>query len=370
MKVKIVYSTKTKVEDIVSDLKNQLSGFDYSLLQLYASSNIPVQELNAQLYKELGNTPMFGCTTSGEIVSGKMLDNSVVLMAISADITSDFQIEVLENLSTKDSCLEGSFASFKQHFGEDLSTLNPREHLGFVLIDGLSRKEECINERIGDLTNIFFVGASAGDDLKFKQTHVFANGKVYSDAAVLCLMKVNVKFDILKTQSFKTTDKILKVTKVNEETRTVNEFNGKPALEEYISQTACNQEDIQKAFFKNPVGLNLGDDFFVRSPQKVEGSDIVFYCSVKEGMQLDLLESRNIIEDTKKDLNAKLKDFGKVTALVNFNCILRTLELKAKEQTQAYGELFKDIPTIGFSSYGESYIGHINQTSVIVLFGE
>ncbi len=370
MKVKIAYSTKTQVEEIVADLKNQLTGFNYNLLQLYSTSNIPVQELNSQLYKELGNTPIFGCTTSGEIASGKMLENSVVLMAMSSDISSNFKIEVLENISTNKSAVENAFASFKQHFGEDLSTLNPHKHLGFVFIDGLSRKEEVINERIGDLTNITFVGASAGDDVKFKQTHVFANGKVYTDAAVLCLMNMKVKFDVLKTQSFKSTNKTLTVTKVNEETRTVSEFNDKLAVEEYINLTGCNKNEIDKTFSNNPVGLNLGNDFLVRSPQKIEGSDMVFYCSVKQGMELDLLESQNIVEDTKRDLDAKLKDFGNVTALINFNCILRTLELKAKQQTQAYGELFKQIPTIGFSSYGESYIGHINQTSVIVLLGE
>jgi hypothetical protein len=53
--------------------------------------------------------------------------------------------------------------------------------------------------------------------------------------------------------------------------------------------------------------------------------------------------------------------------LINFNCILRTLELKAKNEEDSYGKIFSDIPTIGFRTYGEEYIGHINQTSVMLV---
>ncbi len=370
MKIKIAYSTKTTINEIVADLKEQLKDFDYNLIQFYASSNIPPKELSSKLYEIFEQTPTFGCTTSGEIVSGKMLENSVVLMALSTDAISDFKIEVLEKISTDKLSVNKAFKSLEEHFGESLATLNPDKHFGFVLIDGLSLKEEYINERIGDLTNITFVGGLAGDDLKLKKTYVFANGKAYTDAAVICLVKSKIKFDVLKTQSFVSSKKKLTVTKADETNRKVLEFNHKPALEEYTKLTGFSKDTIYETFSHNPVGIDVGDDFFVRSPKGVVGNDMIFACAIKEGMELDLLESRDIIEDTKHDLNNKLKEFSKASVLVNFNCALRTIELQIKKQTQAYGEIFKDIPTIGFSCYGESYIGHINQTSVILLLGE
>jgi len=97
---------------------------------------------------------------------------------------------------------------------------------------------------------------------------------------------------------------------------------------------------------------------------------MIFYCNLKEGVELSILKSEDIVRDTKKVLEEKKKEIGKFSALINFNCILRTLELENKKQTEAYGKLFTDIPAIGFSTYGEQYIGHINQTATMLVFKE
>ena len=81
--------------------------------------------------------------------------------------------------------------------------MDHKKYLGFVLVDGLTCAEENLMDDIGNKTNVFFVGGSAGDDLKFTATHVYANGKTYNDAAVLALIKVRNGFDIIKTQSFR-----------------------------------------------------------------------------------------------------------------------------------------------------------------------
>jgi len=117
---------------------------------------------------------------------------------------------------------------------------------------------------------------------------------------------------------------------------------------------------------KNPVGLMVNGEPYVRSPQQTKGDSIVFYCNIKEGTELTLLESTDIIADTQNDLKQKLAN-QKPDGIINFHCILRTLELEQKKLTEAYGKIFADIPTIGFSTYGEQYLGHINQTSTILI---
>jgi len=234
-------------------------------------------------------------------------------------------------------------------------------------VDGLSGTEEKVMERIGDMTNVSFIGGSAGDDLKFKQTHLFAHGKAYSNAALLALIRVGIPFDFIKTQSFKPLDKILTATKVNESAREVIEFNHKPAVEAYASAVGTSAEKAQDFFMSNPVGLMMGDEPFVRSPQQVKEKSIFFYCNVLEGMDLRLLQSEDIVEGTCIAMQEKEKEFGPFSGIINFNCILRTLELKQRNQTEAYGQLFAGVPTIGFSTYGEEFVGHINQTATMLV---
>jgi len=72
--------------------------------------------------------------------------------------------------------------------------------------------------------------------------------------------------------------------------------------------------------------------------------------------------------DTRKAIEKKQKEPGKISGIINFHCILRTLKLEAKNQTEAYVQIFSDIPTVGFRTYGEQYLGHINQTSTMLVF--
>ena len=368
MKVKTAYSIKEDVKEAVQDIQDQLHNHDTRFLLFFASPALDPQSISKEIQGGFSGIPTMGCSSSGEIVTGKMLDQSLVAMSFGPEIISDCKIEVAENLNSQSNQVDEAFQSFNRYFGTSSHDLPPGQFLGMLLVDGLSMQEEAVNDRIGDLTNVTFVGGSAGDDLAFKQTYVYANGTTYTDAAAMVLIKSGTPFEFLKTQSFQATDKDVVVTRADESQRMVYEINHKPATEAYAEMTGVSEEQVQETFFSHPVGLVFQDDFFVRSPQKTEGKGIRFYCSIKEGMDLKILNSGNILKYTREALNRKMEEMGQVSAVVNFHCILRTLELKDKDQTEEYGKIFSSVPTVGFSTYGESYIGHINQTATMVLF--
>ena len=286
-------------------------------------------------------------------------------MAWSKDSLKFLKIELLEKIKEYNSvAVAKAFKSFEESLGKPMKDLDPERYAGIVIIDGVSECEEELNDNLGNRTNVTFVGGSASDDFKFERTWLFVDGKAYTNAAILILMEPTNGFSMLKTQSFKLTDQKLTPTKVDEHRRMVLEFDGKPALLAYAEALEVSADDVAKHFIKHPVGLVLDEqNYFVRSPIRIEGTSVVFHCVVKEGLALTLLQSADIVSSTRSDL----QKCGKIQAVVDFNCSLRFIELNNENHLKEYSEIFKDVSAIGFSTYGESYIGHMNQTSTMLL---
>lgn len=333
----------------------------------FASSTYEPGALSRAISDAFAGVPSIGCTTAGELGTGRMLENSISMIAFGDDDLRSVHVASVDRMGD-DGSINAALRSLSESLGSGIAGLDPARYVGLVLHDGMSGAEESVMAALSSATNVPFVGGSAGDDAKFKATWVFVNGQPKSGASALAVIEPSRRFSILKTQSFDVLEQTLKVTDVDEATRTVRSFNGKPAAEEYARAVGTTVAELPQSFMTHPLGVVMpGGEPFVRSPQQLRGTDVVFYCQIKEGMQLRVLQARNIVDDTRRDLRAKVEELGGCSAILNFHCILRTLELKAKKQCEAYGALFTQ-PTCGFSTYGESYIGHINQTSTMVLF--
>jgi hypothetical protein len=290
-------------------------------------------------------------------------------MILGPDLVEDYAVTVVEHAGDKAS-LATAFHTIEEHYGQKMANMSFEYHVGIVLVDGLSMAEEKLMENLGDATNVLFVGGSAGDDLQFKATHVSACGRTYEGAAVLAVLYPKTPFRIIKNQSFRSTGVRLTVTRADTDRRIVHEFNGVPAALAYADALKVPVSQLADRFMNNPVGIMINGEPYVRSPQRREGDSVVFYCNMMEGMTVEVLKACDIVDGTQAALTEVSATMGGVSAILNFNCILRTLDLQRKGQVDAYRKLFKDMPTIGFSTYGEEYIGHTNQTATMLVFGK
>jgi hypothetical protein len=87
-------------------------------------------------------------------------------------------------------------------------------------------------------------------------------------------------------------------------------------------------------------------------------------------MTLDLVRSTDLIASTRKALaEARVELGGRASGALLFNCILRRLEMDAKGLQDGFLDAIGQVPVAGFHTYGESWIGHCNQTLTGLVIG-
>lgn len=350
--MKTFYTKELKNLDGV--LAAELSGVDKekaTFALYFHSSEHNAAEVAAAMEAALPGVPKMGCSTSGEVSTGYMGDGSLSVSVFDASTVAKASVE---------SASRGGIGEALGKLQAPHGAVDITRQVGLVLLDGLSGAEEGFMDELGNLSDTTFVGGSAGDDLKFSKTFMSANGVVVSAEGMLALLDVPNGFELIKTQSFAIGSKKLVPTEVEFENRLVKAFDGKPAADAYAEALGVEKANLADHFMSHPLGLVAGTDPFVRSPMKLEGDHVKFYCAVMAGQELSVLDSTTIVADTKAALEAT-----PAKGLVVFNCILRTLEIKAKGRQAEFGALFT-VPTVGFSTYGEAYLGHINQTATIL----
>jgi hypothetical protein len=360
-------SVSKTASGVIDDLRSAWKGLDPRFIVYFASPAIDPSALAAEIKTAFPAAVHFGCTSAGEIVSGRMLKGGVAALALPGELAGTPAVELATSVRARPEGVLAALDRLAARFDRPARALDHARHLGLVLIDGLSQAEERVMDLLGNACDVRFVGGSAGDDLQFRATHVAVDGQAVTDAVALALLNPPRGFDLIKTQSFRALPARLVATKVDEANRTVLEFNGHPAASAYAAALSVPLPDLTKHFLRHPLGLMVDADPFVRSPMRLEGDGVRFYCDIKQGMELALLESADIVGDTAAAIAAQ-RAKGEIAALINFNCILRTLELEDRGQTGAYGEVFSAVPTVGFSTYGEELIGHMNQTATMVSF--
>ena len=366
MPIRIAYSA-SDLPEVVWELAAKAGESNPQVILFFASSKYDPAEVSHAMQAAFPEACVAGCTTAGEIADGKMSSESIAAMFLDDGIVGHRASAVVEGLSSQVS-VRGAVSKMEQELGAPVSSLDIEKYVGIVLADGLSGSEEALMEKIGDYTDLLFVGGSAGDDLKFAKTHVMLDGKAFTDAAVLLLLEIKNGFDIVKTQSFRTLGKTLVATKVDEVRRLVEEFDHQPALTAYAQALGVPPAEAPSHFMKHPLGLMIEKDPYVRSPQRVQGEGIVFYCQIKQGMKLEVLEGTDIVAHTLSAIEARKATGKPISGIIDFQCILRALQLREEGRCDQYGAIFAGIPTVGFSTYGEAYLGHINQTSTMLVF--
>ncbi len=343
------------------------------ILFVFCSTEQSPVEVHAELTARFPEAEIAGCTTAGEQLGDLHTNGGLVVLGAS-ETGVRWAVDVVHGLDTQtEESITTSIDALVESVGIDHDELAPDSAVCMLFVDGLRGQEERLSSMIADaLQGIPLAGGSAGDDLKFAETHVICKEGAFTDAAVFVVAHSieGGPIRILKHQHFTSTPSMLVVTKA--EGRVVNEFDGRPALNAYADALGMKAEEITSdVCFQNPVTFACNGELYVRSIHSIQDDgSLAFYCAVEEGMVVDIGSHDDMCDTLTNDLSSGFPEGAEL--VVGFNCILRALEATGKELHGELGAIYKDNVNalVGFDTYGEQLNGlHINQTLVAVGFG-
>ena len=355
--------------ELAASLYHEHAGF----VLFFCSAEYPLAALAQALSSAFGALPISGCTTAGELTPDGYDRGSVVaicfdqrLFAIETALIDDleyFDLPTAQPLVDKllERCRRQAVAPVNEH------------SFALTLLDGLSSREEQVLATLdAALGRIPSFGGSAGDDNHLTHTHVYANGRFHTRAAVVVMMNTRLPFEVFSTHHLEPLEHKLVVTAADRERRRVLELNGVPAAELYAALVGCSVEALAPPIFaQHPLAVHLGGQHYIRSIQRVnDDGSLSFYCAVENGIVLTAMQPTPLLTDLAHMLQRVEARLGEPAAIIGCDCFLRRMALESLGQLDQASTLLRQARVVGFNTYGEQHHGmHVNQTFTGVAFG-
>ncbi|WP_286238438.1 nitric oxide-sensing protein NosP [Neptuniibacter halophilus] len=356
-----------------AELQRQLTSPDISFIIFFCSAEYPLDQLAEAMNSAFPHTEVVGCTTAGEITPQGYGQGCITAIGFKAAgfAIEAASIESLDSFSLTDAqqLVEQLIDGCRQH---EIAPIKGNT-FALTLLDGLSIQEErilvALNAALGSIPSF---GGSAGDDIHLAKTHVYYDGAFHTGAAVVMLVNTLYDFEVFSSHHMQPKSEKLVVTSADPESRQVFELNAEPAAMEYARAIGVPVEKLNhEVFALNPIAVKLGDEYFVRSIQKVDDDmSMKFYCAVESGIVMTAMAPGDLASDLIKKLDIIQEKIGEPQLIIGCDCFLRRLECELLGYSQSVSELLRNNKVIGFNTYGEHMEGmHINQTFTGVAIG-
>lgn len=348
------------------------AGGKADLAVVFATSKYDQQKLMDGLVKALGNTPMCGGTTAGEISNTGFSEGSVVVMALKSGKVrfatglgkgipqgeAKAGRELVENAMKKAKGMKGAKAlvMFNDSMAGD----------GLEVIKGA---QSVLGE------DFEIVGGALGDDAAFKETWQYYDGRVYQGTVTGFMVFGSIHSTTGVMSGWTSMGNRMKATAAKG--NVLLELDGKPALDVYASMLGPERAKKLPAIgLEYPFGLIddkaviKGKEYFqLRCPLAVDWAkkSVTLAASVPIGKEVTLtIASReDVIEGAKLSAAQAKAGIGKrkPAAIFMFSCVARKMvlgERVGEEISAVRRALGPGVPIIGFYTYGE--IGPIDKT--------
>ena len=368
-----------------------------SAVIVFAPVSYDLKELLAGVHEAVGEVPVFGATSAGEICNG-VHHNSVAVTVLASPylkvrlglgrrVSQGWQQAVHEAMDNDE--LRPFFSP------DDNATWAELIHQGrsaFAMLfspgstqTADSRGHEILEEvKRLSLGRLPVFGGSAAD-WSMKANSVFAGTLASPDSMIIAVFETSLRFGIAISHGLKPTSRTTVVTRANE--HEVLELDGAPAAETYSRLSGIPRPSLEKQDLPLIAGQPLGirdsvGQYTVNMISCITPQGAMRLAQpVSEGTTLTLM---NLVpeemiaagEDAMR--KAMLRSTECDPAVVfTCDCVLRPLILKerAGEEIAAILRMTPNAPLVGFYSFGESGVSdeganrHNNESISMLLLG-
>lgn len=354
----------TAIDEAFASASVSLQGKSPSFMLLFASPAYDQEKLLNALRAKAPGAVIVGCSTSGEITSvAGSLDHSIALLTIASD-QMKFVAGVGHNIADDPRKAGQALAEDIQR---NAGGVKPKACI--MLPDGLAGNGADVVRGILDVYGQDFMvaGGSAGDDYQFKKTYQYYGDSVLSGSVVGVGLYGDFELGIGVRHGWIAIGSARIATR--SEGNTLYELDGKPAIslyEDYFGKDRPlidNNEPFAKLAVTYPLGIPAPnkDGYLIRDPLQVkENGAIVCAAEIPQGSEVFLMigskeEAVEAAVDAANKALAQLHGKTPKVALL-FNCIARKKLLLLKKQEEIdkiHAVLGKNVPLIGFYTYGE-----------------
>jgi len=358
----------------VAAARTELAGDILQHIIVFFSRDHDPHVLLDALKQNFPETPVSGCSTSGEIGPLGMMQGGIIFIAFPETgfrIMSEMIPEIDKGGVERASEIARRLRI--QMIGS--ASRSAKEHIfALVLVDGLSNAEEALIAALSlSLDGIELVGGSAGDGLMFRDTVLIHRGRIVNRGAILFVIETELPIRIFKTQNFEPTHVKLVVTAADTERRIVHELNAEPAAAEYASAIGLSLDELGPySFASYPLVVKIGGNYYCRCIRTVnpDGS-LSFFCAIDEGLVFTVARPRDMLRTTVETLEGIDAALGGTDFVLGFDCILRRLDAESRQVRHKVEEIYQRFGVAGFHTYGEQFNAmHLNQTLTGIAFAK
>ncbi|MBR0701151.1 FIST C-terminal domain-containing protein [Bradyrhizobium diazoefficiens] len=375
----------------ISESDFVVAGARAPLALAFISPHCDFARVVSSLQRLAGSTPVIAISTAGELCSASQSLykatgaswSSVVVQVFPADLFQSISIHSvgLHNEDIRKGTPSKAHDARIDAIARELGTIRTpfvmdvRDTIAFALVDGVSASENYFMEAVyrSGKFPCAFVGGSAGGKLDFKNTYLYDGRQILENHALVAFMKLapGRAYSIFKTQNFKKTGKSFVVMGANPDRRTASGVLEGSEIKPFASAVAkalnTTPANVMSMMAKHSFGIEVGGDLFVRSVAGIDAETgvISFFCDVNSGDRLELLEATDFVDQTRRDLEAFLRDKPPAIGAILNDCILRRLNNESQLRNMSG---MWPMPVAGFSTFGELFGININQTLTAIVF--